>query len=111
MGAEELVIRWGNLKKFQEDLDTVGKQAADIEKYARDQVFCKDGFEFKLCVLQPLADVMDVAAGVFEDLRTTFDSRWEDLATALDLTANDVKNVDDTHASGYNKFSSDLGGH
>lgn len=75
MGAEELIIRWGNMEKLFADLEKVGGQAGDVETYAREQVFDKSGFDYDLCVLKPLADMMDTLGDVFGDLRGTFDTR------------------------------------
>ena len=101
MSAEELVIRWGNLAKFNEDLEKVGGQAADVEKYAREQVFNKAGFDYDLCVLRPLSDMMMTLGDTFGDLRATFDSRWGDLVSSLELAAEDVRKADEAQELGY----------
>lgn len=106
--AQEIVFRWGNLKKFQEDLDMVRAQAAEVEKYAKEQVFDKSGFDYRLCVLQPLADMMDTLGDVFTDLRTTFEGRWDTLTEALEMTANEQRLVDTTQAAGYGKGRYDV---
>lgn len=106
----EMIINWGQLEKFFEDLEKVGGQAADVETYAKNQVFDKSGFAYRLCVLQPLADMMDTLGDVFGDLRTTFDSRWEGLVTALALAAEDIEKVDGLQEHGYLKAFTDLAG-
>lgn len=92
--AKEIVVRWGNLEKFFGELEEVGAQAKQVEQYAVDQVFNKSGFDYWLCVLQPLADAMGTCDGVFTDLRTTFDDRWEELLTALSVAAEEFEAAD-----------------
>ena len=110
MGAEELVIRWGNLEKFFEDLEQVGAQAGDVETYAKEQVFDKSGFDYDLCVLKPLADMMDTLGGVFGDMRTTFDGRYEALVAALAVSAKEIEETDGLQEHGYLKAYTDLAG-
>jgi hypothetical protein len=110
MGAEELVIRWGNLEKFFEDLEQVGAQAGEVETYAREQVFDKSGFDYDLCVLKPLADMMDTLGGVFGDVRGTFDSRWEALVSALAVSAKEIEQTDGLQEQGYLSAWTDLAG-
>lgn len=110
MAADELVIRWGNMEKLFEDLEKVGAQAGDVETYAREQVFDKSGFDYSLCVLQPLADMMDTLGDVFGDLRTTFDSRWEALVSALAVSAKEIEQTDGLQEHGYLKAYTDLVG-
>lgn len=107
----ELIIRWGNLDKYYADLETVGAQAGDIEKYAREQVFSKAGFDFPLCVLQPLADAMDAMGDVFGGLKEDFDSRWDGLVSALRMAAREIERVDDNHSNAYRRAGLDLGSH
>lgn len=108
--AVELVITWGNLKKYFEDLETVAGQAGDVEKYAKEQVFDKSGFAYDLCVLKPLADMMDELGGVFGDLRDTFDKRWESLVAALALTADEIQQADGIQGQAYLKAYLELAG-
>ena len=108
--AGEVVVRWGNLKKYFEDLETVAGQAADIEKYAKEEVFNRTGFDFRLCVLQPLADMMDTCGEVFGDLRSTFDESWEDLIASLALTAEEIQEADGIQGQAYLKAFIDLAG-
>lgn len=110
MGAEELVIRWGNMEKFFEDLEKVGAQAGDVETYAREQVFDKSGFDYDLCVLKPLADMMDTLGGVFGDLRETFDSRYDALVAALAVSAKEIEETDGLQEQGYLNAYTDLAG-
>jgi hypothetical protein len=110
MGAEELVVRWGNMEKFFEDLEKVGAQAGEVETYAREQVFDKSGFDYPLCVLQPLADMMDTLGGTFGDLRGTFDTRWEALISALAVSAKEIEETDNLQEHGYLKAYTDLAG-
>lgn len=110
MGAEELVIRWGNMEKFFEDLERVGAQAGDVETYAREQVFDKSGFDYDLCVLKPLADMMDTLGGVFGDLRETFDSRYDALVAALAVSAKEIEETDGLQEQGYLNAYTDLAG-
>lgn len=110
MGADELVVRWGNLEKFFEDLEKVGAQAGEVESYARQQVFDKSGFDYDLCVLQPLADMMDTLGDVFGDLRSTFDERWEALVAALAVTAKEIEQTDGLQEHGYLTAYTDLVG-
>ena len=85
MGADELIIRWGNMEKLFADIEKVGAQAGDVETYAREQVFDRSGFDYDLCVLKPLADMMDTLGDVFGDLRETFDTRWEALVAVKEI--------------------------
>ncbi len=110
MSAEDLIIRWGNLEKFYEELEKVGGQAADVETYAREQVFNRSGFDYPLCVLKPLADAMDTMGDVFGDLRTTFDSRWVDLVSALESTAADARRADEAQEFAYRQPIKDMRG-
>ena len=110
MSGTQLVIRWGQLDKFFEDLEMVGDQAADVETYAKEQVFDKSGFDYDLCVLKPLADMMDTLGDVFGDLRSTFDTRWESLVTALAVSAKEVEETDGIQEHGYLKAYLDLAG-
>lgn len=110
MGAEELVIRWGNMEKLFADLETVGAQAGDVEAYAREQVFDKSGFDYDLCVLKPLADMMDTLGGMFGDVRETFDSRWEALVAALAIAAQEIEDTDGLQEHAYLKAWTDLAG-
>lgn len=92
--AAELIVRWGNLEKFFGEMEKVGAQSAEIEKYATDEVFNKTGFDYSLCALQPLADVMDDLADVVRDLRKTVDTHWEGLTAALALAAKEFEQTD-----------------
>jgi hypothetical protein len=110
MGAEELVIRWGNLARFKEDLEKISAQAGEVETYAKEQVFDRSGFDYDLCVLKPLADMMTTLGGTFGDLRTTFDSRWDDLVAALEKSVNDLADADEAQGKGYERGAIDLDG-
>ena len=90
----ELIISWGNLRQYFEELEMVGGQAADVEKYAREEVFNRSGFDYDLCVLKPLADMMDTLGDAFGDLRATFDERWAALIASLALTAEEIQQTD-----------------
>jgi hypothetical protein len=110
MGADELIIRWGNMEKLFEDIEKVGAQAGDVETYAREQVFDRSGFDYDLCVLKPLADMMDTLGDVFGDLRETFDTRWEALVAALAVSAKEIEETDGLQQHGYLKAYTDLVG-
>lgn len=110
MGADELIIRWGNLERLFADLEKVGAQAGDVEAYAREQVFDKSGFDYDLCVLKPLADMMDSLGGVFGDVRGTFDARWEALVSGLAIAAKEIEQTDGLQEHGYLTAYTDLAG-
>lgn len=110
MGAEELIIRWGNMERFFEDLEKVAAQAGDVESYAREQVFDKSGFDYDLCVLKPLADMMDTLGDTFGSLRETFDSRFDALVAALAVSAKEIEETDGLQEHGYLKAYTDLVG-
>ncbi|EON25621.1 MULTISPECIES: hypothetical protein [Nocardioides] len=106
--AVALVIRWDDLPKYFEDLKTAGDQAREIEKYAKDQVFDKSGFDYDLCVLKPLADMMDTCGELFGDLRETFDERWEALVASLAVSAKEIEEADGIQGQGYLKAYLDV---
>lgn len=108
--AGELVVRWGNLDKFFGEMEKVGAQSAEIEKYAVDEVFNKTGFDYSLCALQPLADVMDELAEAVRSLRTTFDGYWVELTAALAIAAKEFEAADGGVAHAFLKPYLELAG-
>ncbi len=87
-----------------------GRRRGTSRPYARGQVFDKSGFDYDLCVLKPLADMMDTLGDVFGDLRETFDSRYEALVAALAVSAKEIEETDGLQEHGYLKAYTDLAG-
>ena len=75
-----------------------------------DELIIRSGFDYDLCVLKPLADMMDTLGDVFGDLRETFDTRWEALVAALAVSAKELEETDGLQQHGYLKAYTDLVG-
>lgn len=103
MGDGVMWIDWAVMKLLFEDLEKIGGQAAELEQYAKDEVFLPDAFKYNLagsgpCVLETIATALEEIGGAFGTIREKFDTRWEGLTAALALTCRDVERTDDSSA-------------
>jgi len=90
----DLEINWGNLEQLLTVFDDVGADSEKIRDYANTWVCSKEGFDYDLCALKPIADVMPTLQGYFTDMQTFFAGRWSGVRDAVVLSAKDIDLTD-----------------
>ncbi|MBM0126049.1 hypothetical protein [Pimelobacter simplex] len=87
---------WADLDRLDDQMAELAGQAAELTSYARRWVCQRAGFEpSPLCLLRPLAELMDLLADGFGELRDLALEDWADLRHDLVLTRQDLRAVDD----------------
>jgi hypothetical protein len=87
---------WGELDRLDDEMAQLAGQASELTSYAARWVCQRAGFEpSPLCLLRPLAELMDVLADGFADLRDLALEDWADLRQGVSLTRRDLRTVDD----------------
>ncbi|GAA3526603.1 hypothetical protein [Nocardioides daeguensis] len=90
-----LSVAWADLDRLDEEMAGLAGQVAEITAYAGRWVCQRSGFEpSPLCLLRPLAELMDLLADGFDDLRDLAAGDWADLRRAVASTRRDLRAVD-----------------
>ena len=75
--GEVHVVDWERLRGLPATMDEVGAQADQILDHAVRWVANRAGFEpSPVCLLRPLAELMDIVEWAFEQVREEFDEQW-----------------------------------
>lgn len=87
---------WADLDRLDDEMAELAGQAAELTSYAGRWVCQRAGFEpSPLCLLRPLAELMDLLADGFGDLRALALDDWADLRHGVAVTRRDLGAVDD----------------
>lgn len=90
------IAAWGDLERLPEDIDVLAGEAHDIFGYARTWVCQRAGFEpSPICLLAPLADLMDVLAQGFDEVERIAVDDWASIRAAVVATTADLRAVDE----------------
>lgn len=86
---------WHDLTRLDEDMALLAGQVRSVTGYARTWVCQRDGFEpSPLCLLRPLATVLDLVAEGFLELERLALRDWADLRGGVAGTRSDLRAAD-----------------
>lgn len=86
---------WTDLHRLDEDMALLADQLRSITRYARTWVCRRDGFEpSPLCLLRPLAPLLDLVADGFQELERRGLADWADLRAGVAGAGGDLRAVD-----------------
>lgn len=86
---------WSDLDRLDEDMVLLAEQLRSVTGYARRWVCQRDGFEpSPLCLLRPLAPLLDVVADGFLELERRALGDWADLREGVAGTGGDLLGID-----------------
>lgn len=86
---------WHDLTRLDEDMTLLADQLRSVTRYARAWVCQRDGFEpSPLCLLRPLAPLLDLVAEGFLELERLALADWADLREGVTGTGSDLRGVD-----------------
>ena len=89
------VTSWTDLEGLPAEMDALAEQASAIVAHARTWVCQRAGFEpSELCLLRPLAELMDLVAGAFGAVGMLARADWTDLTDGVRATTADLRAVD-----------------
>lgn len=89
------ITSWSDLDGLPGDIDVLAAQAREIFAFARSWVCQRAGFEpSPVCLLGPLADLMDVFAQGFSEVEQRAVADWRSIRDAVVATTEDLKAVD-----------------
>ena len=89
------ITSWTDLDGLPADIDVLAAQAHEIFDHARAWVCQRGGFEpSPVCLLSPLADLMDVFAHGFTEVERVAVADWQSIRAAVVATTADLKVVD-----------------
>lgn len=89
------ISSWTDLDGLPGDIDVLATQAHDIFDHARTWVCQRGGFEpSPVCLLSPLADLMDLFADGFTEVERIAVADWLSIRDAVVATTADLKAVD-----------------
>jgi hypothetical protein len=89
------VTSWTDLDGLPADIDVLAAQAHEIFEHARTWVCQRQGFEpSPLCLLGPLAELMDLLAHGFTEVERIAVGDWRSIRDAVVATTADLKAVD-----------------
>ena len=89
------VTSWTDLEHLPAEMDALAGQFAEIFGYARTWVCQREGFEpSPVCLLRPLAELMDVLVGVLGVVERIGRDHWDDLHDAVVAITADLRTVD-----------------
>ncbi|MEZ0579640.1 hypothetical protein [Nocardioides sp. MH1] len=87
---------WADLEGLPGDLDELAGEAHQVFDYARTWVCQRAGFEpSPLCLLSPLADLMDVFAQGFDEVERLAVQDWASIRSAVVAATADLRSADD----------------
>ncbi|TNM36581.1 hypothetical protein FHP29_20865 [Nocardioides albidus] len=102
VSADDLiaVTAWTDLDELGEEMDELAGQIGTLTSYARRWVCQRAGFEpSPLCLLRPLAEVMDLVADGLGALESLALDDWADLRLGVARTARDLRLLDEDVAA------------
>ncbi|NYI43984.1 hypothetical protein BJ993_001064 [Nocardioides aromaticivorans] len=86
---------WTDLDRLDEDMALLADQLRSITRYARTWVCQRAGFEpSPLCLLRPLAPLLDLVADGFLELERLALADWADLREGVAGTGGDLRELD-----------------
>lgn len=86
---------WTDLDRLDEEMAGLAGQVGELTSYARRWVCQRDGFEpSPLCLLRPLAELMDLLADGFGDLRDVAIEDWAELRYGVARTGRELRALD-----------------
>jgi hypothetical protein len=86
---------WTDLDSLPADIDVLTAQAEQVFAHARTWVCQRGGFEpSPVCLLSPLADLMDVLAQGFTEVEGLAVADWRSVREAVVAASADLKAVD-----------------
>ena len=86
---------WTDLDRLDEDMALLAGQLVEITRYARTWVCQRDGFEpSPLCLLRPLAPLLDLVADGFLELERLALADWADLREGVAGTGAELRGLD-----------------
>lgn len=89
------ITAWTDLDGLPADIEVLAAQAHQIFEHARAWVCQRSGFEpSPVCLLAPLADLMDVFAHGFTEVEQVAVGDWESIRDAVVATTADLKAID-----------------
>lgn len=89
------ITSWTDLDGLPDDIDVLAAQAHEIFEHARTWVCQRGGFEpSPVCLLAPLADLMDVFAAGFSEVERFAVGDWASIREAVVATTADLKAID-----------------
>ncbi|NYJ02760.1 hypothetical protein HNR19_003458 [Nocardioides thalensis] len=89
------VTSWTDLEHLPREMDALAAQYAEIFGYARTWVCQRAGFEpSPVCLLRPLAELMDVLTSVLGTVERVGRDHWDDLHDGVVATTADLRTVD-----------------
>jgi len=89
------ITSWTDLDGLPGDIDVLAAQAHQIFEHARTWVCQRAGFEpSPICLLSPLAELMDVFAHGFNGVEQVAVADWRSIRDAVVATTADLKAVD-----------------
>lgn len=89
------IASWADVAGLPGDMDLLADQLTAITRHARRWACQREGFApSSLCLLRPLADVMDVLADAFLDLERVALEDWADLRAGVRAAVADLTTVD-----------------
>jgi hypothetical protein len=89
------ITSWTDLDGLPDGIDVLAAQAREIFEHARTWVCQRSGFEpSPLCLLGPLAELMDVFAQGFTEVEQRAVADWQSIRGAVVATTADLKAVD-----------------
>ena len=96
------VTAWTDLAGLPDDIDVLSSQLSAIAGYARQWVCQGAGFEpSQLCLLRPLAGVMDLLAEGFGELEQVGVDDLADLRAGVEETTADLQAIDEWVAEAF----------
>lgn len=89
--AEVYVADWDDLRRLPLVMDEAADQADRIVDHARTWVANRAGFEpSPVCLLRPLAEVMDVVAWAFDRAGEAFAEQWAEVRAGVVLAQREL---------------------
>ena len=99
-GAEVFVEDRDDLRRLPEVLDEVGAQADQVVRHATEWVASRRGFEpSPVCLLRPLAEVMDLVAWAFESVGRELAEQWADVRAGVVVSERALAASEESAAS------------
>jgi hypothetical protein len=94
----EIAIDFSRLNQLFEATNQVGDESADLADYFRAEVCDPSGFDYELCALKPIADMLPKMAGWFDEAVQGFGKSWMSVQHGIYAAARHLEQQDDlTH--------------
>ncbi len=89
------VTAWTDLAGLPDDMTTLGDQFAQICDHARRWMCRRDGFEpSPVCLLRPLAELVDLVADALDATEQVVRAEWVDLTDGVVETTRELRQLD-----------------